>query len=65
MNETLKRIGLELRRYYSHVLHLPLNWRMIDAVVKLEEAEEQKAADGFESEKPEDAQKVVRLRRRQ
>lgn len=64
MNETLKRIGLELRRYYSHVLQLPLNWRMIDAVVKLEEAEEQKAG-GSDSEKSDDAEKVVRLRRRQ
>ncbi len=45
MNETLKRIGLELQRRTRHVLRRPMNWRMIDAVVRLEETEEA-ARDG-------------------
>ncbi len=42
MNETLKKIGQELRRRYEHVLRSPLNWRMIDAISHLEELEEKK-----------------------
>lgn len=43
MNETLKRLGLELRRRYREVLRRPMNWRMIDAMVRLEEIDEQKS----------------------
>lgn len=40
MNETLKRIGLELQRRTRHILRQPMNWRMIDVFVRLEETEE-------------------------
>jgi hypothetical protein len=45
MNETLKRLGLELRRRYRDALRRPMNWRMIDAFVRLEELDEQKSRD--------------------
>jgi hypothetical protein len=46
MNETLKRIGGELRRVFAAQLSRPLNWRMIDRLVSLEEADEDRAAKG-------------------
>jgi hypothetical protein len=45
MNETLKQLGLELRRRSQAILRRPMNWRMIDTVVRLEETEEQRARD--------------------
>ena len=44
MNETLKRLGGELRRVFAGQLSRPLNWRMIDRLVSLEEADEKHAA---------------------
>ena len=53
MNETLKKIGQELRRRYEGVLRSPLNWRMIDAISHLEEIEEDKSkADPGAPQKP-------------
>lgn len=46
MNETLKRLGYELRRRYREALTWPMNWRMIDALVRLEEIDEQKSRRG-------------------
>lgn len=40
MNETLTRIGLELRKRSVALLRRPLNWRIIDKLVRLEEVEE-------------------------
>lgn len=45
MNETLRQLGLELRRRSQAILRRPMNWRMIDTVVRLEETEEQRARD--------------------
>ena len=39
MNETLKQIGMELKRFFSGEVRRPLNWRMIDAIETLREAE--------------------------
>jgi hypothetical protein len=39
MDETAKRIGIELRHTYRTCLRLPLNWQMIDALVTLEDLE--------------------------
>lgn len=39
MNETLKRLGLELRKLFAGQLRRPLNWRMIDALETLKESE--------------------------
>lgn len=40
MNEMLKYLGLGLRSQYERVLHMPMSWRMIDAIASLEEREE-------------------------
>ena len=45
MNEILKQLGQELRRRSQAILRRPMNWRMIDTVVRLEETEEQRARD--------------------
>lgn len=45
MNETLRQLGLELRRRSQAILRRPMNWRMIDTVVRLEETEEQRARE--------------------
>jgi hypothetical protein len=45
MNETLRQLGQELRRRSQAILRRPMNWRMIDTVVRLEETEEQRARD--------------------
>lgn len=45
MNETLRQLGQELRRRSQAFLRRPMNWRMIDTVVRLEETEEQRARD--------------------
>ena len=39
MNETLKQIGMQLKRFFSGEVCRPLNWRMIDAIETLREAE--------------------------
>ena len=39
MNETLKQIGMELKRFFSGEVRRPLNWRMIDAIETLRKAE--------------------------
>ena len=39
MNETLKQIGMELKRFFSGEVRRPLNWRMIDAMETLRGAE--------------------------
>lgn len=68
MNETLKRIGLELRRRYHSMLRLPMNWRMIDAIVRLEETEERKARNEGQAafgDAPPPEGKVVDLQRRE
>ena len=43
MNETLKQIGMELKRFFSGEVRRPLNWRMIDAIETLREAEPNEA----------------------
>ena len=43
MNETMKRIGLELQKRYRHMLRRPMSWSLIDAFVRLEETEEEAA----------------------
>jgi hypothetical protein len=43
MNETLKRLGGELRRVFASQLKRPLSWRMIDSLVSLEEKDEKSA----------------------
>ena len=40
MDETLKKIGLELQRRYYSAVQSRMDWRMIDAVARLEEREE-------------------------
>jgi len=45
MDETAKRIGAELRYTYRACLRWPLNWQMIDALVTLEDTENQPADD--------------------
>lgn len=40
MNFNIARIGNRLRHVYRSVTERPLNWRMIDAFVRLEEREE-------------------------
>ncbi len=47
MDETLKKIGLELQRIYHSAVRLRMDWRMIDAVSRLQEREE--ADDSLES----------------
>ncbi|MFN0218928.1 MAG: hypothetical protein ACKVP4_08965 [Hyphomicrobium sp.] len=69
MNETLKRIGFELRRRYEDVLRRPMNWRLIDAFVRLEEFDEDKARkSNAGAERAPDASRsadnVVELKRR-
>jgi hypothetical protein len=39
MNETLKQIGMELKRFFNGEVRRPLNWRMIDAIETLREVE--------------------------
>jgi hypothetical protein len=68
MNETLKRIGLELRRRYQDMLRRPMNWRMIDAFVRLEEVEESKGGKRnldprSKSDNPQATDNVVELKR--
>lgn len=46
MDETLKRIGLELRRTYHFVIRRHVDWKIIDAVSRLEEREEEDAQHG-------------------
>lgn len=43
MNEILKSFGGALHRYYNAVLQRPMPWRMIDALVSLEETCERDA----------------------
>jgi hypothetical protein len=50
MNEMLRQIGLELRRRSQSILRRPMNWRMIDTVVRLEETEEQRVLDAQRSQ---------------
>lgn len=38
----MKWLQSELRKRYERALRLPMNWRMIDAIVTLEEADERK-----------------------
>lgn len=45
MNEILRRLGGELRRKLASSLRRPLNWTMIDALVKIEEEDEAKRRD--------------------
>ena len=54
MNETLEKLGQELRRYFAPALRRPMNWHMIDALVKIEEIEEAQlqSADSHEVQKP-------------
>ena len=40
MDETLKKIGLELQRRYYSAVRSRMDWKMIDAVVRLQEREE-------------------------
>lgn len=39
----MKWLQAELRRRYERALRLPMSWRMIDAIVTLEEADERKS----------------------
>ena len=39
MNKTLKQIGIGLKRFFGGEVRRPLNWRMIDAIETLREAE--------------------------
>ena len=60
MHDLLKRIGSELQRKFASSLRRPLNWNMIDALVKIEEMVEakserkQKGDDRSPDEKPND-----------
>lgn len=44
MIDTLKRLGSELRQHLAGSLKRPLNWHMIDALTKIEEAAEAEEA---------------------
>ena len=44
MIDTLKRLGAELRQHLAGSLKRPLNWNMIDALTKIEEAAEAEEA---------------------
>ena len=59
MNETLKRLGGELRRVFAGQLSRPLNWRMIDRLVSLEEADEKHAASMRHCTEPKTGAKTV------
>lgn len=61
MRKSLEHIGAELRRYYSAIVGRPMSWRMIDALVTLEEADERERAgrveqDGVEAKNKSDLQ---------
>lgn len=43
MNNRMKWLQSELRKRYERALRMPMNWRMIDAIVTLEEADERKS----------------------
>jgi hypothetical protein len=45
MNDILRRLGAELQRKFASSLKRPLNWPMIDALVKIEEEDEAKNRD--------------------
>ena len=62
MNETLKQIGMELKRFFSGEVRRPLNWRMIDTIETLREAEPKEDETKAEIERgapPEDDQSNV------
>ena len=40
MDGSLKKIGLELQRHFHTVVRRRLDWRIIDAIERLEEREE-------------------------
>ena len=40
MEQGLKRIGLELQRFYQSAVRSRLDWKMIDAVERLQERED-------------------------
>ena len=53
MDETLKKIGLELQRRYVSAVRSRIDWRMIDAVTRLQEREEAEApSDDSDEIKP-------------
>jgi hypothetical protein len=39
VNDTLKRLGGGLKKYFRGEVRRPLNWRMIDAIETLKEVE--------------------------
>lgn len=45
MSDMLKFLGSELNRIYSAVVGKPMSWRMIDALVSIEEASEKPKQD--------------------
>jgi hypothetical protein len=57
MNKILKSLGAALQRHYSPSITQPMDWRMIDAVMSLEEAEEKlrRESDGVADGNPADA----------
>lgn len=55
MNEMLKRLGGGLRSYFRGEVRRPLNWRMIDAIETLKEAESNRSSTiGRDGKKPKD-----------
>lgn len=42
MDEAMKKIGVELQRRYQFAVRRLMDWKMIDALVRLEEREEEK-----------------------
>lgn len=52
--EMLKQLGGGLRSYFRGEVRRPLNWRMIDAIETLKEAESSRSNDGDrDGKKPE------------
>jgi hypothetical protein len=45
MNEIMKNLGAELQRRFGALVRPPMSWRMIDALVTLEEACERREED--------------------
>lgn len=49
MDETLRKIGMELRRRYESAVRRRMDWPMIDAFARLQEREETELAESEEN----------------
>jgi hypothetical protein len=63
MDRTFKILGVALRKYYAQMLARPLNWRIIDALVSLEENEEQPVGKGATSDIAKPGEKMKKVDR--